>query len=257
MMKKFCFAFLVVAYSSPVMASDVCDEPLKIGYEKFFPFEGKENGEMVGINIDMQEKISKKIGCNIVWMESPWKRLLRSVKNGEIDIANTASINPEREKYANFSIPYLPYEAILFVGKGARNTADSLKSYLDDGHSLAIVREYDYGENTMSLLEKKEYEKQIKVTSSPELSVRIVAAGRVDATIGNRYTLSHTAQENGLRDKITATNTVVQSSPIHVMFSKKSVPQKVIDAYNAAIEDLKEDGTIQAIVDKYTGQTGG
>ena len=256
-MKKFCFAFLVVAYSSPVMASDVCDEPLKIGYEEFFPFEGKENSEMVGINIDIQEKISRKIGCNIVWVESPWKRLLRSVENGEIDIANTASINPKREKYANFSIPYLPYEAILFVGEGSKNTANSLKSYLDEGHSLAIVREYDYGEETMSLIEKKEYKEQINVTNAPELSVRIVAAGRVDATIGNRYTLSHTAQENGVRDKITATNTVVQSSPIHFMFSKKSVPQKVIDAYNEAIVDLKAEGAIQVIVDKYTGQTGG
>jgi len=173
-----------------------------------------------------------------------------------MDVANTASINEDREEYANFSVAYLPYEAIIFTGRNNNEKFGSLKDFVEKGNKVAIVREYDYGKEAMEILYDEKYKQHVEVTNSAELSARMVAAGRVDGTIGNRYTLSHTAKESGVRDKIRATNTVVQSTPVHFMFSKKSVPQKVIHAYNQAIEKLKADGTIQAIVDKYTGQTG-
>ena len=256
-MRKTAITLLATLVATPGLAAEVCERPLNIGHEEWAPFEFSGNGETLkGINVEIHKAIAEKTGCDITWVKSPWKRLLRQVEQGELDVANTASITEERSAYANFSTSYLSYEAVLFLGADDTAQYDSLRAFMDAGNDIAIARGYAYGDEADTLLAKDQYADQVEVMNKPELSVRMVAAGRIDGTIGNRYTLGYTAREDGVADKIRATDTVVQSDPVHFMFSKESVPQKVIDAYDEAITELKADGTIQKIVDDYTGQAG-
>ena len=253
--------FLLIALTfflavPPAFADTVCTRPLTVGYEDWAPFEAATDRGPAGINVAIHEAIAAKTGCELVWQNRPWKRVLRNIERGKADIANTASITPERRDYARFSNPYLPYEAILFLQADDTRQYDSLQAFLDAGNTLAITRGYTYGDAADALLDRPNYADQIVVTDSHESSVRGLAFGRVDGTVGNRYTLGHTAKVNGLVRKIRATDTVVQSEPVHFMFSKESVPQKVIDAFNDAITELKTEGTIQKIVNEHTGQAG-
>jgi len=47
-----------LAFSITAASAEVCDEPLKIGYENWMPFEGGESGSLKGINIDIHKRIS-------------------------------------------------------------------------------------------------------------------------------------------------------------------------------------------------------
>jgi polar amino acid transport system substrate-binding protein len=256
-MKRSLIALAAIMAASPALAGPVCERPISIGYEDWPPFEiPAEGGEPTGINPDIHRALAEITGCEIKWIKAPWKRVLRKVESGDLDIANTASVTEERSQYANFSTSYLDYEAILFLHSDDTASYGSLRDFMDAGESLGIALGYSYGNEADSLLAEEAYKGQVQELKSPALTTKLLAAGRIDGTIGNRYTLGYTARENGVRDDLRATNTVVQTDPVHFMFSKESVSQTVIDGFNKAIEQLKADGTIDKIVAKYTGGAG-
>jgi polar amino acid transport system substrate-binding protein len=239
--------------ATSAMAAGSCDATIKVGYTDWPPFQiPQKDGPPKGIDIDIHRALEEIHGCEIKFKKEPWKRTLRGLKKGSTDVANTANKSPEREKYGNFSASYLPYKAVLFQQAGDDRSFESLTDFLDKGNKLSIVIGYDYGDKTNKIVKMDKYADQINEVKNPKLSVRLVAAGRVDGTIGNRYTLGYTARENNVVSKIRATDTIIQSEPVFFMFSKKSVSQDVIDHFNTAIKKLKDQGRIQEIVNKYT-----
>jgi polar amino acid transport system substrate-binding protein len=204
-----------------------------------------------GINVRILRRLAAMTGCSFEWKQYPWKRTLRLVRKGEVDVATTANKTPERRIYAHFSQAYLPYEAILFVKAGTSTSYENLRAFLERGKRLAVVQEYTYGDHTDALLASDPFRKQVYATYNVDENVRALAHGRVDGTIGNRYTLAYAAHQVGVRDDIRATGTVVQREPVHFMFSKKSVPKRLVRTFNAAIADLKADGRLTALARGY------
>jgi len=242
--------------ATSVGAATPCDEPLKMGWENWPPYQIKQDGAPKGIDMDTMRAIAKETGCKIKWVESPWKRQLRSVKKGNIDAALTANYTEDRDKYGTFSEKYLDYESVLWVPSNHNGNYSSLKEFLEAGNTVGVARGFTYGDKADKLLKSGKYKDQVKQNNKVVLNIRMTAAQRVDGTIGNRYTIGYQAKQNGVRGKIRATDAIVQSSPVHILWSEKSVPKDVIKAWDKAIVKLRNDGTFQEIVDKYTAASG-
>lgn len=144
----------------------------------------------------------------------------------------------------------------MWVSANHDGNYSSLKSFLEAGNSIGVARGFTYGEETDKLLKSDKYKDQVKQNNKVVLNIRMTAAQRVDGTIGNRYTIGYQAKQNGVRGKIRATDAIVQSSPVHILWSEESVPNDVIKAWDKAIVKLRKNGTFQDIVDKYTAASG-
>lgn len=237
-----------MALTAPALA---CDDTLTVGYEDWPPYEMTGPAGPEGINIRILEQIAAMTGCELAWKKMPWKRVLWSVKTGQLDMAMTANKTPERKVYARFSAPYLPYEAVLFVPAGDPTRYDGLRDFLRRGNTMTKVLSYTYGDDNDALLESDRYGAQVYRTWGVDESIRAVANGRVDGTVGNRYTMLHAARTAGIRDAIRATNTVVQREPVHFMFSRATVGTDTIARVNDAIAQLKADGRIRKMARSY------
>jgi len=238
---------------APSSAGEVCERPLVVGYENWAPFEFVGPEGPGGINVDLHRALSEITGCATRWREMPWPRVLRELRDGTVDVANTATATEKRRRYARFSAPYLDYKAVLFLRAGDDRHYDSLAAFLDDGNTLAVARGYSYGETADALIRDPAYEDQVTWRYRPASSVRGLAFGRVDGTIGNPYTMGAIARDDGIASRVRATGTVVQSDPVRVMFARASVPERVVAAYSEAIATLKARGTIREILRRYTG----
>jgi len=242
--------------TASVASAEICPDPIKVGWEDWPPFNIPGENEVKGIDPDIFRDIANNIGCEVTFVEVPWKRHLRKVELGEIDVAMAAAKTPERDKYSKWSSHYLPYSAILWVSDDDSNSYRSLEHFLEEGNTVGIIRGSTYGKEADELLKKDKYKEQVKPNKSQNLNIRLITADRLDGLIDNSLTTGFVAREEGLRTEIKESGVVVDESAIRYMFSKESVSDELVAAVDKAIEKLKADGTIQAIVDKYTGQTG-
>lgn len=229
-----------------------CADPLAVGHTDWPPFDIPAEDGLTGINGDILSAVAKRMGCRVTWHKRPWKRVLKELRTGELDVTGGAHRTDRRAAYARFSIRYLPYEAVLFVDAEDSNRYTSLRGFLETGQSLGVMRGYTYGSQTDALLDAKAYRPQIFHMYAADENVRALARDRVAGVLGNAHVLNYLAHKHGVSDAIRRTDAVVQSQPVHFMFSRASVAKPVVARFNEALRALKREGRIRDIVNAHT-----
>ncbi len=81
----------------------------------FAPFEFYENREIVGVDVDIINKVAERLGADIEIKNVEFDLIIDNVSNGVIADAGAAglTITPAREEKVNFSIPY--YTSVQYV----------------------------------------------------------------------------------------------------------------------------------------------
>lgn len=78
-------------------------DQLKIGIHERFLCRGKQlDSSWKGVDVDLMGAISKEAGFTFQLIGFPWKRTLKKLETVEVNLTLSASITPEREKYALF-----------------------------------------------------------------------------------------------------------------------------------------------------------
>lgn len=81
----------------------------------FAPFEYYEGTEIVGVDVDIMNKVGKKLGKDIVFENTEFAVIIDNVKAGEVCDAGAAgiTITDQRKEKVDFSIPY--YTSVQYV----------------------------------------------------------------------------------------------------------------------------------------------
>jgi polar amino acid transport system substrate-binding protein len=247
-----CFAAALALFAgTPARGEHACPEPLIFAYEDWPPFIIAEGAGVTGINADIIRGVAARIGCEVELVPRPWSRTLQEIEAGTVDVTSPAAKTPEREVYARFSISYLPFESVLLTAADHTGEHSDLADFLEEGYSLSVVRGYAYGKETARLLKRPAHADRIFRSYGLRTSVRNVAVGRVDGAIGNREAVGYLIREAGFGERVTITDTVVQSDPSRFMFSKKTTTPALVTHASQAIRAMKQDGTIEKIVARY------
>lgn len=110
----------------------------------WMPFEKIENGAHIGIAADYIKLFEEKIKKPITLIPSKtWSESLKLGEERACDIFSLMMTTPKREKYLNFSKPYLEFPLVI--------ATDINTPFIDDFHQLknkklAIVKGYAFGE---------------------------------------------------------------------------------------------------------------
>lgn len=84
------------------------------------PFDFTRDGKPLGFSIDYLDLVAQKLGLKIEYVNGySWETLLEKLENREIDIAQSIIQTPERDKYLNFSEPYLNLPMVYFGREGS------------------------------------------------------------------------------------------------------------------------------------------
>ena len=220
------------------------------GWELWYPYQyHDENNKLVGLDIESFDAIFKQANVEYNILELPWKRHLHMIKVGQMDVAMGASKTPEREKYADFSLPYRT-EKVNLVVKAGNSQAVKL-STLDDligsKYLIGVEGGYYYGEEYQRLIANPQFASHISEVIDIEENVTMLLAGHLDGFLVDPNTLNAFVDKYQLKDKFEIHPLEIYQADIYIMISKKSKFNGLIDKVNQSIRTLKQQGELAKI----------
>lgn len=90
----------------------------------FAPYEYYENGEIVGVDIEIANEIANALGKKLEIKDIAFDSIVNELKSGKADFAAAGmSITPERLKEVDFSIEYTTSRQVVIVKKDSSITS--------------------------------------------------------------------------------------------------------------------------------------
>ena len=205
----------------------------------FPPYEmTTDSGDIEGIDVDTAKAIAEKLGLELQIDDMDFDAALLSVQQGKADIAMAGiTVTDERKAVMAFSDSYATGIQSIIVPEGSDIASpDDLagkKIGTQRGTTGYIYCTDDFGEDS------------VVAYDNGLTAVQALNNGQVDAVvIDNAPAKEYVAANPGL--KVLETSYAEEDYAIGMA---KNSPLE--DAVNSALEELKADGTLQAIVDKY------
>lgn len=240
------FAFVVSSLAVPAMACK-----LTAGYDEAEPYHFTDSGGgVVGSDADILREALKLAGCEVEFVERPWKRTLLEVADGELDIAIGAKYLDERAAFAFYSAPYKVIDHWLYTRAGEYRSISSLEELLESGRgNLGVVRGWGYPPQLAAVLAVDKYAEFIKKANLFEQLPKMLDERRLEGIIATPASLALEVEKGGFENKFAVR--AKYEEPLHFLFSKKAVSPKVISELNAALFKLSTSGRIRDILKKY------
>ena len=203
-----------------------------------------ENDQLVGFDIEVAQKVAEKLGVKATFVEGEWDGLLAGVDGGRYDsMANGVEITEERAEKYDFSDPYCYIRTAIIV----KSDNDSINSFEDlNGKTTANTISSTYAALAESY--------GAKTTGVDDLNqtIELLLNGRVDATLNAEVTYYDYLKEHpDANIKIAALTD--DASKVAFPVRKGDETATLREAMNQAIQELREDGTIGEISEKYFG----
>ena len=199
---------------------------------------------LVGYDVEVSRAIAEKLGVEPEYVESDWDSLFAGLDAGRFDmVCNGVEVTEERSKTYDFTTPYGYIHTALAVKKDN----DSITSFEDlDGKTTANSLASTY----MELAES--YGATVQGIDTLEETIQLLTAGRIDATLNADVSFYDYLNVHPDADfKLVAQTAEASHVAIPVL---KSEDTAYLDALNTAIEELRADGTLKTLSEKYFGQ---
>ena len=204
-----------------------------------------DNGELTGLDIELGKALADKLGVEVEFQEAAWDSLLIGIDTERFDtVINSVSITDERAEKYDFSYPYY-YEARRVV---VRADDDSI-------HGPEDLNDKKIATNTTNAFIPW-YEEQgvevVGIDTSGE-AIDLLLSGRVDFVGINVPVLNAYLQEHpDAAGKVKEAFVIPNSEDVIAIPVRKGEPE-FLDAINAALAELREEGTLKEISEKYLG----
>lgn len=231
-----------------------------IGFANEAPYAYEENGELKGAAVDIAKAVFEKLGVdNMDSQLADFSQLIPGVQAGQFDVVTAGmAIQPARCENALFAEPEMQYGEGLVVPAGNPNEIHSYKDIADNPDLTVVVME---GATEIGfLLEEGVSEEQITTASDIPSTFSAVQAGRADATTGTEMTV-RMALESFDSDDLEFVETFeqpdIEGVPSYGAAAFSLDNEELRDAYNEALAELKEDGTVAKLLEAngFNGET--
>jgi len=205
----------------------------------FPPYEFYEGSDIVGIDAEIAQAIADKLGLTLQIQDMEFDSIITAVQTGKVDMGLAGmTVTEDRLKNVNFSDSYATgIQSVVVTEDSDIASVDDLKGK-KIGVQLSTTGDIyacgDFGE------------KNVEKYNKGNDAIMALSQGKVDAVIiDNEPAKSYVAATKGL--KILDTEYVEEQYAACISKDNESL----LTAVNGALKELREDGTLQAILDKY------
>ncbi|MDN4641645.1 amino acid ABC transporter substrate-binding protein [Agreia sp. PsM10] len=212
------------------------------GTYKPFSYHEDGTGDLTGYDVEIITAVADKLGVDVKFEETQWDAIFAGLEAGRFDvIANQVSINDERTAKYDFSEPYTVSPGVIVV----KDDNTDITSFAD----LA-------GKTTAQSLTSNWYElaqengANVEAVEGWAQAVALLEQGRVDATVNDNLTFLDYEKQKGDTGLKIAAETDDPSLNAFVFTKGNTELQEAVDK---ALDELRADGTLAEISDKYFG----
>ena len=204
-----------------------------------------ESDTLVGYDVEVSRAIAEKLGVEPEYVESDWDSLFAGMDAGRYDlVCNGVEVTDERSKTYDFTTPYGYIHTALAVKKDN----DTITGFEDlKGKTTANSLASTY----MELAES--YGATVQGIDTLEETIQLLTAGRIDATLNADVSFYDYLNVHPDADfKIVALTE--EASHVAIPLRKGEETASLREAIDKAIEELRAEGTLTELREKYFGQ---
>ena len=215
-------------------------EVVKMGTEGAYPPYNfiNDEGEVDGFERELGDELCRRADLECVWVTNEWDSIIPNLVEGKYDtIMAGMSITDERDEFIDFTQPYIPPSPSVYIalagasdeavaGRVAAQVATIQADYLSE--SGATLVEYELAEDVFSA----------------------VLRGEADATLVDIGFAHEYMTKSGEGLAIVGPQVMLDAGTgVGVRESDGALKDKL----DRAIDDMKEDGSLNALIEKWFG----
>ncbi len=223
-------------------------KPLVVAMELAYPpFETRdEEGNPVGISIDIAKGFGEFIGREVVIENTAWDGLIPALQTDRADmVISSMTISEERKQTVDFSEPYANAMLALLTNKNSKiEKAEDLNVA---GKKIAVKT----GTTGHAYAMKSFTNAQLIVLDNESACVAEVSQGKADAFIYDQLTI----YRNWKNNESTTNAVFIPFQDVEYWgVAVKKGNTELLDSLNTYIKKSIEDGTFDKISDKYLSE---
>ena len=208
------------------------------------PFENLEDGEYVGLDMDLGRAIADYLGLECVYTNIDFDGIIPAiVAGGQADAGLSGiSITPEREEQVLFTDPYyIDNQAVAVMSDNTEITEDNASEALNNEAVTIAVQSGSTGADFAA--ENFPNAEQLPFPNFTD-AFAAVQAGQADAVCGNKAVVDQMLAGAYSDEHTVLTSATGEEYAIAVSQDNPDL----VDAMNEAIAALTEDGTLDEII---------
>ena len=254
-LKSMLFGVAALALAGPALADQLADikaagKIVTATDMHYAPFDMLVDGTYDGMTKDLFDGVSKELGVEPVYQDSPWTAELPGLEVKKFDIVIApVTITPERlERYA-FSLPIADATVSLVKAAGNKdlNKPEDIK-----GKTVGVQQ------GTAQFRQLEAYGKElggvtVKEYGTTDEAYADLAAGRLDAVAGSLPNLTYLVKNRPESFALFEPASFGQPTYFAWVARKDADSDSFVKAVNDALLKMTDDGRIKAIQEKWLG----
>ncbi len=206
----------------------------------FAPYEYYENGEVVGVDVDIAKEIAKYLGKKLVVKDIAFDSIINEVKTGKADFgAAGISYSDDRAKNVDFSINYAISKQVVIVNNNSSITnvnGISNKKIAVQLGSIADTFVTEKYKNANVVRQKKYL-----------AAIEDLKTGKVDCVVMDELPAKEIVSKN---EGIKILDGSLTNDSYGMVVKKGN--KELLDAINIVLQKLKDEGKIDEFIIKHT-----
>ena len=246
-MRKLIALFVALALSvSLAQVPDLEGRVLRIGSDTTYPpmeTIDPDTGEAVGFDVDLMNALCEQLNCVAEFVTTAWDGIFVALSQAQFDmVVSGVSITDERDLIVDFSDPY------LIVSQAVLMRVEDEGLTIEDYQSGDLTLSAQIGTTNAALAEELVGRDKVALFDVFGAAVLALQNGDVDGVVIDGT--SANAYEQQFAGELVVGITGLQSDPLGLVFQEGD---GLVDAFNAGLAALQEDGTIDALIAEYFG----
>ncbi|MDC0345017.1 TRIC cation channel family protein [Alphaproteobacteria bacterium] len=190
-----------------------------------------------------------------------WKQHQDDLRSGKRHFAAGATKTKAREEFVYFSEPYRFEENALFTTRKLAETLSfkDIDQFLSEVKvkklRLAVIDGFIYADPKVNdFIDNPQHAALIQKTADDTESLKLLEKGKVKGFLSDRIVGASIIRNHALGNTMTEVPLNIKT-PIHLMFSKKSVPFSVVEEFNKTIKEFTKTSEYSNTVTWYLAPT--
>lgn len=197
-------------------------------------------GEVAGFERDLGDELCKRAALTCEWLTNEWDSIIPNLQSGNYDVIIAGmSITEERDKIIDFSEAYYPPTPSIYVAKSADVDLKAGKI----AAQVSTIQSAHVAETGATLVEYP----------TPDETVAAVRNGEADAVFADSDYLRPLVEES-------KGELMVVGEPVSigggVGLGMRESDKELKAKFDAAIQSMKADGSLNALIEKHFGANG-